>query len=249
MAKIKTVQFEEQLIRYTIDSSMQLWFFSQDILMILPNTLTSVFDEDVKEISYEDTQKDFKRIMGVSIYGVFHLISLALLKPNRDKALKFKRALIKEILPRINKEENNPISEEDRVLLKIIHAETNTEKAYRIAEYNKLKSKAEKIEANKETVVRGPHTSDVNVFSIEEINGRFNFKVGQLTGWLREQGYFKYGGNCGKSPQVLYPGSELLVVKHRLNGENKIRLCVTTKGYELVSDKQDDIRKFKRLRK
>lgn len=252
MAKVKTTQFEEQLIRYMLvsegDGTTNLWFFSSDILMILPNTLSNVFPEDIKEISYKDGE-DIRKTVAINIYGVFHLISLALLKPDRDKALKFKKMLTLEILPRINKEFNNPLSEEDKLYLKIIHSETNSEKAYCLSEVNKLKNKQKNLETYKEAVVKNPTSN--KVYFISDINERFGFKTGQLTNWLRAKGFFQYGGSSGKSPQVLYPGSEFLAIyqggKNNVNGcASRSKLCVTPKGIEMITEKQEEIRKAKR---
>ena len=257
MAKVKTTQFEEQLIRYMLVSeeggTTNLWFFSQDILMIIPNTLTSVFKEDIKEVYYiNEENRASTRATAISLYGVFHLIYLALLKPDRDKALRFKNVFTAEILPRINKEINNPLSEEDKLYLKIIHSETNTEKAYALSAIGKLTNKQKNLDMYKDTVVKAPNTSSTNVFFITDINEKFGFKTGQLSVWLRDQGYFKYGGRSGKAPQILYPGSEFLALyqgDQQASCKSRSKLCVTSKGMELITDKQEEIRKQKRQMK
>lgn len=230
--KVNLFETELYRIRYVVNDN-EILFFASDISRILNvNYEEYVSDEDKTSISYTNKIGKVDNVCCINIYAVGYLISCAMLKTNNSPANELKDVIYKKIIPM----NTNPcVSEEDKIVLKIIKANTATEKAKYISDFKNLVIKESSHNIGKSR----------DIYSITDINNRFGLKRGQITIWASQNGLFEYGGISGKSPVIKEDGKTYF--KLYKEGQSVGKLGITYDGLNLIRDNIEEIRNIKRV--
>ena len=232
--KVNLFETESYRIRYVVKDN-EILFFASDISKILNiNYEEYVNDDDKTSVSYTNKIGKIDNACCINIFAVGYLISCAMLKANNSPANELKNIIYKKIIPMNT---NSCMSEEDKIVLKIVKSNTDTEKAKYIADFKNLIIRENK---NHRTSVKSR-----DVYSITDINDRFGFKRGQITIWASQNGLFEYGGISGKSPVIKEDGK--MYFRLYRDGSSVGKLGITYDGLNLIEDHVEEIRNTKRV--
>ena len=233
--KVNLFETELYRIRYVVKDN-EILFFASDISRILNvNYEEYVSAEDKTSISYTNKIGKIDNAYCINIYAVGYLISCAMLKTNNSPANELKSIIYTNIIPMNT---NHCMSEEDKIVLKIVKANTDIEKAKYISDFKNLI-----LKENKDHQAKAKKSGDI--YSIRDINDRFGLKRGQLTLWASKNGLFEYGGISGKSPVIKEDGK--MYFKLYKDGQSVGKLGITYDGLNLIIDNIEEIRNIKRV--
>lgn len=233
--KVNLFETESYRIRYVVKDN-EILFFASDISKILNiNYEEYVNDDDKTNVSYTNKIGKMDSVCCINIFAVGYLISCAMLKANSSPANELKNIIYKKIIPMNT---NSCMSEEDKIVLKIVKSSTDIEKAKYIADFKNLILKDNKSHRT----VTGKSRE---IYSITDINDKFGFKRGQLTIWAAHNGLFEYGGTSGKSPVIKEDGKTYFSLYR--DGSSVGKLGITYDGLNLIEDHAEEIRNTKRV--
>lgn len=174
------------------------YFVGKEVAQILGygnprQALISNVDDEDKGVHSMDTLGGKQNLTVINESGLYSLI----LGSKLPKAKAFKRWVTSDILPSIRKTgsysiTDNTYSDADKVLLKIIKAESVEERALAVSEYHEIvvKPLENKIEEQKPIVaVAEKRISNKGCYSITDITKSLELKKGYITKWAKAKGF------------------------------------------------------------
>lgn len=224
-------------IRYAFDND--IWFNAKDISKILDNKvdLSSIDDEDKRDISFTGKLGMPETSTFVNTFGVGHLVMLSKMFKVTSGGM-LKESIKNGIVPAVNRLKS--LSREDEIALKIVHSNSETERAKLISEYKNTIIQSNKPEVK--VTIPTPVSSTSNVHTLRDVNAALGLRKGAITKWASEKGLFFYGGKSNKSPKITEEGREYFKTFKQGTSINKIGL--TDKGFALVESNIEEINTY-----
>lgn len=240
MEKIYLHDMDNGVLRYTIKDG-EPWFLINDINKALNCTSSDYTDgDDVITINYinkvgkEDTSR------ALNLYAVGHIISILMMRNDKDSIKAFKHEVYNKLLPNMRRN-CVQLSDEDIAVLKIFNAKSTMDKVDAINEFKNAVITTRKDTDTPKRKKRNHRVknTNINIHPLKDVNAILGLKRGQLLSWANNNGYFKYQGDCGRSPHISRKGLTFFgYYGNRCVG-------VTDAGYELAEKYIDEIKSTK----
>lgn len=233
-------------LRYSLVNG-EPWFALRDIsnALNISDAALYISDDDKRDLPYVDSLGKHNSLQAINLFGVCFLIHTASLRVDKTKALGFKDVILRRVISGIinQTETNSSISPEDKAILGIIHAKTDTERAKEIGNF-----KSAILNCKSDDSVVKTKKVKTNIHPVSKVTRDFDLKNGQIINWAYEEGFISYHGKGNKSAAISDIGNRFL--RFYDEGKSKRKIGITDEGYSLIESNLENIKSTNsRLRK